>query len=166
MYPVFARLLLFAGREVDAARLVDVEDSRWCGTDAAPSSAIDEAVRVLADAPAVEQARQAAWSEIHGAAERARSGALDAASLAEVVAAHPEDRNVFFDELDRWRMLPALADAGREAGLSLPAELSTAIERLRSLQADTGRLLAEAQGQTVSMLLDTARPGRYPDCRD
>lgn len=164
MSAVFARLLQFADREADAARLVGIDEPQRCASDNVRSAAIDDAVRVLADAPAVEEARQAVQESIGLAQMQAGNGTLDTDALADVLAVYRNSPNVFLDALDRWRMLNAFADVARTAELELPVNIQSEHERLASLRIETQGLLAVTRGARVEALLIALRPGFDSPC--
>ncbi len=159
LFPAFARLLQFADRDSDAARLLGIDDAESCASDEARSRAIDEAVITLANAPAVNASRQAIWATIDAAAAAARDGTLGAGDFEEAVSAYRDNPNVFLDVLDRWRMVKALSDIADSAKLALPAHLQSDVERLTGRKADTRRMLNESGRARLERLVAAASSG-------
>lgn len=163
---VFARLLMFARQETDAARLVGLEGAEMCATAAGRMAAIDKAARVIADAPAVEAARQSLWAAIRDAERKLHDGALDDHDFGRALATYRDEQNVFLDPLDRWRMLNALIDIARSAALDLPPDLQAEHARLESLSLETARWMSERHSERIAALLMVLRPGPEPVCMD
>ncbi|MEM7500412.1 MAG: serine/threonine-protein kinase [Pseudomonadota bacterium] len=157
MFPVFARLLLFADRAADAARLLGLDESEACAANVERTAAIEDSARVLNDAQAVDASRQAIWATI-ARAEQTADGSGSAEAFTQAVASYRDEANVFIDALDRRHMLDALMRVARKTDQSLPADLQQVAENLTTVQAATVALLNGAARTRLAGLLDAIRP--------
>lgn len=157
MFPVLARLLVFADRGSDAARLLGLDEHEACAADADRTAAVEERARLLADAPAVDASRQAIWQTIVRADE-ADAGSAAGEAFAQAVASYRNDADVFLDALDRRQMLDALTRVAGLNGQSLPLDLQQEAEKLTATRADTMELLDGAARRRLAGLLDAVHP--------
>ena len=151
--PVFARLLLFAGRTSDAARLIGVGDTALCGNDARLADDVERASSRLADSPQTEAAREALQEETDALRVAAAGGALAVAEVDAAMAGYRGQSHVFLDPLDRHRFIAALSTLSAGDNGELRAEH----ERLRLMAADAARLFESGSGSVrLQRLLQAA----------
>lgn len=160
MLPVFARLLLFAGRTGDAARLVGIGDERFCTAEATLAGEVERISSELADAPDTESARR---SLSRGIDAVTGEGKLGAAEVDAALADYYAHRHVFLDPLDRFRHLAALNELSREPNVVIQSELS----RLQFLKGKTERMLEGGeQGVRLQRVLGAVGLGPEGLCQD
>lgn len=140
MYAPLARLLVFAGSPADAARVVAVDPMPACEGN---TDALDAAIQTLAAVPAVERARSEVWRILGDARLQAERGSLDDTAFRAATDSVLREPNIFFDVLDRARMLSELNDIRAIADLATPSELAAATERSAEQAAYAQRRLAQ-----------------------
>ncbi len=147
MIPVTARLLLFADRPMDAARLVIREDAsgrgQLCASLTGDIDSIDQATRMLADDAGTEAQRQALWGKVAQTSASSTEPRIGTESFAEAMAAYRASQSVFLDVLDRHRLLSALNEIGQRTGTVLTQELSEELTRLTALRAQANLALGD-----------------------
>ena len=138
MIPVTARLLLFADRPADAARLVMGEDApgngQLCASLTGDIDSIDQITRLFSDDAGTEAQRQALWGKVTQTSTPTIERRIGAQFFAEAMAAYRADQSVFLDVLDRHRLLSALNEIGQRTGTVLTQELSEELTRLSALK--------------------------------
>lgn len=163
MLPVFSRLLLFASRTQDAARLVGVTDATLCNDPAALARAVEIESARIADTPATETARDALRQKIATLDESAAAGTLRDLQIEAAMADYLDQPHVFLDLLDQHRFavaLNALSD-GRHPGVK--AEF----DRLQSQQRDAAEMLSSGEGRVrLQRLLDALHPDSSGPCEN
>jgi hypothetical protein len=160
MLPVFARLLLFADRPVDAAQLLvrreDAKQALLCEA-AAGGGALDDAIRALANQPAVEAERQALWAKVDAAKPSPGDSQARPDAFTEATEAYRARTSVFLDVLDRYRLLSALREIGQNSGQALPAVQRKELEGLEALKESARRSLRKDGEARLRCLMETLR---------
>ncbi|MEM7276566.1 MAG: serine/threonine-protein kinase [Pseudomonadota bacterium] len=136
MSPTLARLLIFAGRDSEAANLVFAADKSNCETKTRMYDAVELVFSKDTRVPGAS-GRDLFRQTIERLDEPVKSSALRQSELDDAMQIYRSSSDVFVNVLDRHQFIQALHNLASVASIDLPADLRSELERLQKIKAHT-----------------------------